>query len=175
MKGVLLTFSGLIVGLASVSFADDRAGADSRAFAPAQLTLTPSTQPAANTEGDPLAEALPILWPGFDQVVATPRVPEQAQPAPTAADYSSAGIGFSSVYLASALEYRSSLGTGFGVATNESWCISHTFTLGRDLDLSIFYLHGMERAADDGIRKLGIDLGGSPLDRSYGLNLKWKF
>ncbi len=79
------------------------------------------------------------------------------------------GVGAFSVEDVTAVEYRTGVGIGLGLATNGGWTISQNFVLGRDLDLSVFLIDGADsRGKSPEIRTQ--DLG-----RTIGLRLNWSF
>ena len=68
-----------------------------------------------------------------------------------------------------AVGYRSSPGVGLGIASNHGWLISQSFVLGRNLDLTLFYLDDAERRAK------GLDEQSMEIGRAIGLRLSWSY
>ena len=107
------------------------------------LSLTPP--PSSAFTGDSVVQSMPSTDSGPDGFDAFP------------------------VLTLTAVEYRSRPGMGLGVASNYGWLISQSFVLGRNLDLTLFYLNDAE------MRAKGLDAQSAELGRILGLRLSWSY
>ena len=108
-----------------------------------ELSLTPA--PSAVLTGDSVDQSIPSEDHGLDGFDSFP------------------------VLNLTAVGYRSSPGVGLGVASNHGWVISQSFVLGRNLDLTLFYLDDAERRAK------GLDEQSMEIGRAFGLRLSWSY
>jgi hypothetical protein len=166
MRYLLACVSGILLGstaIASVTPPADPVGLSS------DLTLEPSWKSESQQTPDQ-EDAPPVQLDENDlrntSLLSSIRLPRREN---------GKGLDTSSVFdNHTAVEYRTGLGFGLGVATNASWCLSQNFPLAQGLQLSIYYLRGLGAFTPplDRSTAAEIDLTG---DRSVGMSLQWKF